>query len=178
MPDQTTNPGRWFDRRFELGLKADAMTDLLDRLRQTPERIRHALDELPPETLTRRHGDKWSILENVGHLLDLEPLWDRRLDDYEAGVEVLHPADLENRKTHEANHNARAIEELLAEFAAVRDRIVDRLSKMSAADVVRTGLHPRLRQPMTVVDLCYFVAEHDEHHLRTIEELKADPPVR
>ena len=25
---------------------------------------------------------------------------------------------------------------------------------------------------MTVVDLCYFVGEHDDHHLRTIEELK------
>ena len=176
MPDKTKTPRRWFDRRFELGLNADAMTDLLDRLRQTPERLRNALRDLPPETLTRRLGDKWSIQDNVGHLLDLEPLWDRRLDDYEAGSEVLHPADLENRKTHEANHNARAIEELLAEFAAVRDRIVDRLSKMSAADVARTGLHPRLRQPMTVVDLCYFVAEHDEHHLRRIEELKSKRP--
>jgi hypothetical protein len=25
---------------------------------------------------------------------------------------------------------------------------------------------------MSVVDLCFFVAEHDDHHLRTIEEMK------
>jgi hypothetical protein len=26
---------------------------------------------------------------------------------------------------------------------------------------------------MSVVDLCFFVAEHDDHHLRTIETLKS-----
>jgi hypothetical protein len=26
---------------------------------------------------------------------------------------------------------------------------------------------------MSVVDLCFFVAEHDDHHLRTIAELKS-----
>ena len=43
---------------------------------------------------------------------------------------------------------------------------------MSPAELARTALHPRLRQPMSVVDLCFFVAEHDDHHLRTIDELK------
>ena len=38
--------------------------------------------------------------------------------------------------------------------------------------LARTALHPRLRQPMSVVDLCFFVAEHDDHHLRTIKELR------
>ena len=65
---------------------------------ETPERLRNAVDQLPKEILTRRRGDTWSIQENVGHLLDLEPLWDRRLDDYDASAQVLHPADLENRK--------------------------------------------------------------------------------
>ena len=27
---------------------------------------------------------------------------------------------------------------------------------------------------MTVVDLCYFVAEHDDHHLAAITELRAE----
>ena len=44
---------------------------------------------------------------------------------------------------------------------------------MSPAELARTSLHPRLRQPMSVVDLCFFVAEHDDHHLRTIDELRS-----
>ena len=165
---------RWFDRKFELGLEPDAASELLERLRRTPDRLAEEVAGLPPEVLTRKRDGKWSIQENAGHLLDLEPLWDQRLNDYDAGAADLHPADLENRKTHEAAHNDRPISEILAEFSAARGRIVDRLARMSPAELARTGLHPRLRQPMSVVDLCFFVAEHDDHHLHTIEELKRD----
>ncbi len=167
-----TPPPRWFDRKFELGLRPDAAAELLARLRRTPERLADAVRGLPPEALTRKPAGKWSIQENVGHLLDLEELWDQRLDDYDEGVADLHPADLENRKTHEARHNDCPISEILAEFEAVRGRIVDRLARMTPVELARTALHPRLRQPMSVVDLCFFVAEHDDHHLRAIGELK------
>jgi uncharacterized damage-inducible protein DinB len=167
-------PQRWFDRTFELGLGTQPAPELLGRLRLTPERLADAVRGLSREILTRRPAeDKWSIQENAGHLLDLEPLWEQRLDDYDAGAEVLAPADLENRKTHEARHNDRAIDDILEQFRAIRSVIVERVARMSAAELARTALHPRLRRPMSVVDLCFFVAEHDDHHLRTIEELKA-----
>jgi uncharacterized damage-inducible protein DinB len=163
----------WFDRKFELGLGAEAAPELLERLRSTPERLADAVRGLPPDLLTRCPEGKWSIQENAGHFLDLEPLWDQRLDDYDAGAAQLHPADLENRKTHGAAHNDRPISDILAGFNAARGRIMGRLVRMSPAELARTALHPRLQQPMSVVDLCFFVAEHDEHHLRTIEELKS-----
>jgi uncharacterized damage-inducible protein DinB len=162
---------RWFDRKFELGLGAEAAHELIERLSRTPERLASAVRGLPPEVLTRRHDGKWSIQENAGHLFDLESLWDQRLDDYDAGAVELRPADLENRKTHEAAHNDRAIADILADFSAARRRIVEKLARMTPAELARTSLHPRLRQPMSVVDLCFFVAEHDDHHLRTIDEL-------
>lgn len=165
-------PRRWFDRKFELGLGADTAPELLERLRLTPERLADAVRGLPPEVLTRKPEGKWSIQENVGHLFDLESLWDLRLDDYDSGATELHAADLENRKTHQAAHNDRAISELFANFSAARGRIIDRLARMTPADLARTALHPRLQQPMSVTDLCFFVAEHDDHHLRTIEELR------
>lgn len=165
-------PQRWFERTFELGLGPEAAAEIFARLRLTAERLADSVRGLPPELLIHQRDGKWSIQENVGHLLDLESLWEERLFDYETGAEVLHPADLENRKTHEAQHNNRIITELLAEFAAARSRIVEKLMRMSSAELGRSALHPRLRQPMTVVDLCYFVAEHDDHHLRTIEQLK------
>ena len=164
---------RWFDRTFEPGIHVDAAPQLLERLRRAPERLAGAVRGLSAETLTQRRDGKWSIQENAGHLLDLEALWDQRLDDYARGAAELHPADLENRKTHDARHNERAIVDLLDEFAAARTAVVEKLSRMSRTELERTALHPRLRQPMSVVDLCFFVAEHDDHHLRTIEELRA-----
>jgi uncharacterized damage-inducible protein DinB len=162
---------RWFDRKFELGLGADAAPELLERLRNTPERLADAVRGLPSEILTQQRDGKWSIQENAGHLFDLESLWDQRLDDYDAGAAELLPADLENHKTHEAAHNDRPISDILSDFSATRRAIVERLRRMTPAELARTSLHPRLKQPMSVVDLCFFVAEHDDHHLRTIQEL-------
>jgi uncharacterized damage-inducible protein DinB len=107
----------------------------------------------------------------VGHLLDLEELWSGRLDELMAGDKQLRAADLKNRKTYDANHNENSIDALLAEFRAVRTGIVERLESLSSDDLKKEALHPRLEQPMTVVDLFFFVAEHDDHHLACITEI-------
>ncbi len=161
----------WFDRRFALGLPVDAFPDIVERLRGTPARLEERLHGLTATVLTRRDSERWSVQENVGHLLDLEALWDRRLDDFDAAREILAEADLQNRATHEANHNARPIADLLAAFRRARGRILDRLEALDDDALRRTALHPRLQQPMTVVDLAFFVAEHDDHHLARISEL-------
>ncbi len=168
-----STPRRWFDRKFKLGLTPEAAPALLARLTETPQRLTAAVDGLSHEILTRQRDGKWSIQEHAGHLFDLEALWEQRLEDYDTGAEVLHPADLENRKTHAANHNTRPIAHILSDFATARRRIVERIAAMTPVELARTSLHPRLQQPMSVVDLCFFVAEHDDHHLRTIHELKS-----
>ena len=167
MPDRR----RWFDRRFELGTPLDAFPDVVERVRGTPVRLEERVSGLSPDVHTRRVDDSWSIQENVGHLLDLEPLWEGRLDDLLSGQQELRPADLQNRKTHDANHNERALADLLAEFRSVRTGIVGRLENLSDEQLRVTALHPRLQQPMTVVDLFFFVAEHDDHHLARISEV-------
>jgi hypothetical protein len=55
---------------------------------------------------------KWSAQENPGHLLDMEPLWLRRVSDHAAASDQLTVAGLKNRKTDEANHNARPLEQI------------------------------------------------------------------
>ena len=84
------------------------------------------------------------------------------------GADELCPADLENRKTHEAGHNTRPLGILLAEFRRQRGTLVSVLEGLSLDQLERTARHPRLGQPMTIVDLCFFVAEHDDHHLATM----------
>jgi uncharacterized damage-inducible protein DinB len=144
----------------------------VERLRGTPARLEERVESLAPENLTRRVGDCWSIQENVGHLLDLEPLWAGRLEDLMSGTEVMRPADLENTKTHEANHNKASITYLLSTFREMRLRFVDQLDALDEASVLRSARHPRLEQPMRTLDLVFFVAEHDDHHLAWITELR------
>jgi hypothetical protein len=42
---------------------------------------------------------------------------------------------------------------------------------LRAEEFNRSLLHPRLKQPMRLVDHLYFVAEHDDHHLARIWEM-------
>lgn len=162
----------WFTREFSFDLLPLWMyPNVVERVRGTPARLEDLTRSLPRETLTRRDGDKWSIQEHAGHLLDLERLGMNRLDDFEAGRETLHAADVENRKTHEADHNSNSIENILTRFRAERMEFVRRLDEYDEAFVQKTAIHPRLKMKIRVLDLAFFIAEHDDHHLARISEL-------
>ena len=47
----------------------------------------------------------------------------------------------------------------------------DRAGALPAEAFVTSMLHPRLKQPMRLVDHLFFAAEHDDHHLAVIWEL-------
>jgi uncharacterized damage-inducible protein DinB len=162
---------RWFDRSFALGTPVGEAPALLARLSRTADRIAAALDAVPVHVRLYKPEGRWSVQEHAGHLLDLEPLWSQRLDDFDRGTAVLRAADLQNRQTDEARHNDRASVDLIERFRTARTGILRRLSVMTAAELVRVSRHPRLAQPMSVVDLCYFVAEHDDHHLAAMKEI-------
>jgi uncharacterized damage-inducible protein DinB len=163
--------GIWFERKFALGLPVWMFPNVVERLRGTPARAEELLRGVAAETLTRRDGGRWSAQEHLGHLLDLGRLDSARVRDFTEGRAVLTAADLKNTRTHEANHNARMLGELLAEFRADRRELVRRLEEFDAETAARTALHPRLGQPMSVTDWAYFVAEHDDHHLAAVTEL-------
>jgi len=104
-------------------------------------------------------------------LLDLEPLWLARVDDYVAGSSQLTVADLKNRKTDEAHHNAQPLETILDGFRGARGRLLSRVGELDTSLYTRAIPHPRLKTPMRLVEHLYFVAEHDDHHLARIWEL-------
>ena len=166
-----SNVAPWFGRTFEFTFPVEQHPDLCTRLRGTPARLEEIVRGVPRDVLILKPGDKWSAQEHAGHLLDLEPLWAARVDDFVAGGDTLAAADLRNRKTDEANHNLRDIRDILIEFRAARLRLLDRVSMLPSDTFARSMLHPRLKQPMRLVDHLFFVAEHDDHHLAVILEL-------
>ena len=158
----------WFERKFDFTFPIELHPNLCARLRGTPARLEEVLRGAARDSLVKKTQEKWSAQEHAGHLLDLEPLWSARVDDYVAGGTELTTADLQNRKTHEANHNARPLDDILKAFRDARRRLLNRVEAMDSELFARTMLHPRLKQPMRLVDHLYFVAEHDDHHLAFI----------
>jgi hypothetical protein len=161
----------WFERKFEFTFPVEQHPNLCARLRGTPARLEEVIRGATHESLVRKPGPKWSAQEHAGHLLDLEPLWLARVEDYFTDASELTAADLSNRKTHEARHNQSPSDEILTEFRRGRLQLVSRVEKIDPAIFGRTMLHPRLKAPMRLVDHLYFAAEHDDHHLAHIWEL-------
>jgi uncharacterized damage-inducible protein DinB len=159
---------KWFERKFDFSFPAELYPNLSIRLRGTPARLEEMTRGWPRERLVRKPENKWSAQEHAGHLLDLEPLWIARVDDFLTKAAELTAADLSNRKTDEANHNSREIRE---EFRSARSQLLHRTGALESALLSRSLLHPRLKQPMRLVDHLYFIAEHDDHHLAKIWQL-------
>ena len=88
---------------------------------------------------------------------------------YEKAVDLL--ASLQNRATEQADHSARSLAELIDRFAAQREDFIQRLGSLDDATCSRAILHPRLQVPMRPVDMAYFTAEHDDHHLASMRTL-------
>jgi uncharacterized damage-inducible protein DinB len=161
----------WYERKFDFSFPAELYPNLCARLRGTPARLEEALDSFSRETLVSKPNQKWSAQEHAGHLLDLEPLWLARVEDYVKGSDQLTVTDLQNRKTDEANYNSHAPKKILAQFRAARNKLLARATEVDATLFSHSIPHPRLKVPMRLVDHLYFVAEHDDHHLAHIWQL-------
>lgn len=162
---------KWIDRTFTFDFPEGWMFNIIERLKGTTARLYWISATLSEPQLILKPDGKWSIKEHIGHLCDLEELHEGRLDDFLARKEILRAADMSNTKTVGANHNERSFEDLLSEFTQKRNQFVSRLYDLDDETLLTKSMHPRLQVLMRPVDVAYFTAEHDDHHLASIREI-------
>lgn len=162
---------KWFERKFPAIEDNGLLPAIIERLAGTPVRVEEMVMGINAETLELKPENKWSIKEQIGHLSDLEPLWLGRVEDLKNGAIELRTADLTNERTHTANHNAADTAILLHQFREQRKKLVAALINLSDDQLLHSSLHPRMKTPMRIIDLAYFVAEHDDHHLSAVREI-------
>lgn len=165
-------PAPWLGRTFSFDFPPDLHPAFRARLRGAAVRLEELTLNVSESCLIRKPGGAWSIKEHAGHLCDLEPLWTARVEEFLAGAATLSAADLLNVRTHEAGHNDRPLDEVLAAFRAARLALMGRLDRLDPQDFARTAMHPRLKVTIRLVDHLCFVAEHDDHHLARIWSLR------
>ena len=163
---------KWFERKFNFDVPVDLFPNVIERLRGAAPRLEEKLLPMPQDIRLHKNGDEWSIQEHAGHLVDLDELHYGRLLDFEAGVKDLRPADLQNKKTYEARWNEREASALCAQFRLEREKFIAKADSFAPEMWGRTGVHPRLKQPMRLIDMCLFVAEHDDHHLMLMTRMQ------
>ena len=161
----------WIERKFNFDFPVGLFPVIVERLQGTLARLRDVTKGHTDEKLSRKMDGKWSPKEIIGHLCDLEALWDARITDFLERRDTLTAADMSNTKTHGAKHNDRPVQDLLAEFEKLRSALIHRVQDLAETEASRSALHPRLQTPMRLVDSLFFVAEHDDHELAKLRKL-------
>jgi uncharacterized damage-inducible protein DinB len=164
----------WFQRSFNFNFPVGIFPIIFSRLEGTLFRLNALLQNADDEFCSQSKNG-WSVKEHLGHLYDLEDLWWKRLNDFIENKTILATADLNNTKTKEAKHNEKSLEQLMRAFVLERQKILEAIFAFDTEMLSRISVHPRLNQPMRLVDSLYFVAEHDDHHIAAMSNLLRKP---
>ena len=144
--------------------------EMAELLRRMPVVLRELISALPNRAIGYHPGPgKWCIKEVVGHLTEE----DKR--DFVGRVELmlrqeqprldLNDQDEVALERHDCDKN---ILELLDEFTSVRKASVRFVEQLSACDLERTGLHPKIGL-IRVRELLHEWLYHDLNHARQVE---------
>ena len=158
----------WFERDFTFNFGVENFDNLFHRLSNFPVLLKHILNIVPDKLQKFVQKEKWSVNENIGHLFLLEVIWRDRFWEISNGKEQMSSADLNNNATTQSSFNKFSTDELFSCFSYEREKTLTFLRQIQQNDLSNYSIHPRLNQPMRIVDLMYFVAEHDQHHLNAI----------
>jgi hypothetical protein len=162
----------WAQRKFSFVHPPWMLADFLERLRGVLPRLDALLVGVDDARARLQIEGKWSIAQNIGHLSDVEELWQERLEDLRNRRKTYTPA-VGSRFQELANrHHERSVAETLGELRARRLRLVHALAQASPELQKSSAFHERLQVPMRLVDCAQFYAEHDDHHLIRIRRLR------
>jgi len=156
----------WFERNLKFGYAPEMLPFFLERLEGTIIRLEQKVKGVDNKMLSARLNDKWSAKENMGHLAEVDGIANRRIDEMISGAAVMSPAVFEPQ-----DYNPWPVERILDFFRKTRQSNIKKYQLLTTGQLMKSSLHPRLNVQMTPVDLAWFDAEHDDHHLVKINEL-------
>lgn len=156
----------WFERNLKFGYPKEMLPFFLERLEGTIARIEQKVKGVSDNTLSAKLNGKWSIKENIGHLAEVDEIANKRIDEMISGATIMSPAVFEPQ-----DYSTWPISEVLQLFSRNRWSNINKYSQIKEHDLLKSAMHPRLKVTMTPVDLAWFDAEHDDHHLVKINEI-------
>ena len=145
--------------------KQETHLRLVARLRQQADDVRHIVSGLDEFAFAQRTvPDKWSLKELVCHLHRVQQVFEGRLD---AMLNQENPPiaryDPEGDQEFE-RMTGRSAAEALTQFLEDRERLAERLEKLSPAEWHRPGRHPEFAQ-FDVHFQIEYMGHHEAHHI-------------
>jgi uncharacterized damage-inducible protein DinB len=147
----------------------------LDAAEKSPKEVAAAVSGLPDKVLRYKPSpEKWSILEVLSHLADIEIVYGYRLRQMLADKDpVLAPMD-QDAWAKNLGYLESAPAEMIALYGLNRHANLKLLRRLKADDLKKSAFHPELKAQVTVADMVERMAEHGTTHLRQVERLKKE----
>jgi DinB superfamily len=147
----------------------------LEAAEKSPKEIAAAVSGLPQQVLRFKTApDKWSILEILGHLADIEIVYAYRLRQMLADQKpVIAPMD-QDAWAKNLGYLDTPAPELVALYGLNRHHTLRLLRRLQPADLEKSAFHPEYQQALTVATLVEMMAGHGANHLQQIERLKKE----
>ena len=147
----------------------------LDEAEKNPRQIAAAVSGLPDKVLRYKPApDKWSILEVLGHMADIEIVYAHRLRQMLADSQPhIVPID-QNAWAQRLGYLETPAPELIAVYGLIRLHNLRLLRRLKTGDLKKGAFHPELNRQFTVAELVERIAKHGASHLGQIEKLKQE----
>ncbi|HZQ22815.1 MAG TPA: DinB family protein [Terriglobales bacterium] len=148
---------------------------LLEAAEQSPREIAAAVSGLSDRMLRYKPApEKWSILEILGHLADIEIVYAYRLRQMLADEKpVIAPMDQDAWARH-LGYLESSPAELVALYGLNRHHTLRLLRRLRAGDLEKSAFHPERQGNVSVADVVQMMAGHGSNHLAQIERLKKE----
>ena len=146
-----------------------------DAAEKSPKQVAAAVLGLPDNVLRYKPApEKWSILDVLGHLADIEIVYAYRLRQMLADKKpVIAPMDQDDWAQN-LRHTETPPAELIALYGLNRHANLRLLQRLKPGDLEKSALHPETSKNVTVADLVEKMATHGASHLAQIERLKRE----
>ena len=142
--------------------------DIVDLLEQQNTAIFDLFNNLNEEKAMYAYGpDKWTLKQVIGHIIDAERTFAYRAYAFSRGQAEL-PGFDENTYVELADFNSRSVQDIAAEFKAVRQSNLYFIRALRDDQLVTAGISNGV--PATVRALVYVMAGHAKHHLNIVNE--------
>ena len=146
---------------------SDGAKAQIDLLAAFPEQLKRQVQGLDDAALRFRPApNEWSIMELVGHIIDVGMLWPGRTRQMLATDNPTLPA-VDPDWVRQRDYQNKQPSFLLITLAEQRAEYVEFLRILRPAQLARTGVHPT-RGPLTVEQGIAALADHDRIHSEQI----------
>ena len=142
---------------------------------KSPKEIAAAVSGLADKTLRYKPAPgKWSILEILGHLADVEIVYAYRLRQALADEKpVIAPMD-QDAWARNLGYMESSPAELVAFYGLSRHHTLQLLRRLKPGDLEKGAYHPEHKRNVTVAEIVQMMSGHGANHLAQIERLKKE----